>query len=177
MWYKNTVLVGSPIANFSSVTFLRVVHHHVYQTIMEDIMCSNSLTLTIIFEPPFYKAIFESHSRSYSVATLNLDTTEPRIQNIYEFILHHWNRLNFFETKFTNRITHKKINPKRLQRLAKQQVLNNGISGTKAQQAIQLAREDSKNTRKKKKSIEKRNIKQQKFEQKQIKKVKKHRGH
>lgn len=108
MWYKNTVLVGSPIANFSSVTFLRVVHYHVYQTIMEDIMCSNSLTLTIIFEPPFYKAIFESHSRSYSVATLNLGTTEPRIQNIYEFILHHWNRLNFFETKFTNRITHKK---------------------------------------------------------------------
>ncbi|WP_414671813.1 DUF2992 family protein [Lactobacillus gasseri] len=47
-------------------------------------------SLTIVFEPPFYKAIFERRFDSiYEVGQINLGPSEPKLVLIYNLVLHH----------------------------------------------------------------------------------------
>lgn len=141
-------------------------------------MNNNSLTVTIVFESPFYKAIFENYSNQvYSFATLNLGTSEPKIQKIYNFVLFNWNQLKFYETDAISKLEHKKVNPKRLQRLVKKQTAGSNQIGTKAQLALQKQHEEIKKNSRRSRAIDKQEQKEIKFEKKQNKRMEKHRGH
>ena len=69
-----------------------------------------------------------------------------------------------------------KKNPKRSQRAAKKQTLENGI-GTKSQQALKLQQEQNKLVRKERSKMEREAESDRLFELKQQKKKEKHKGH
>ena len=104
-------------------------------------------SLTIVYEPPFYKAIFERRFGStYEVSQVNLGPSEPKLTLIYDLVIHHWNKNIFFkQTVCDSSVSKRKINPKRLQRLARKSV-QYGV-GTKAQQTLQKQLECQKVTR------------------------------
>lgn len=81
-------------------------------------------SLTIVYEPPFYKAIFERRFDStYEVSQVNLGPSEPKLTLIYDLVIHHWNKIIFFkQTVCASSVSERKINPKRLQRLAKKSI-------------------------------------------------------
>lgn len=138
---------------------------------------SNFLSLTIIFDQPFYVGIFERRTgNTYEVSKINLGTSEPRDSLIYELLIENWNRVRFNAVNIANneRIQ-KKVNPKRMQRLAKK-ALKSGLS-TKAQEAVKLAQTAQKIEKKKHKSLRNQEIKEQRYLLSQKKKSEKHRGH
>ncbi|AUJ32920.1 MAG: DUF2992 family protein [Liquorilactobacillus nagelii] len=54
-------------------------------------------SLTIIFEPPFYKAIFErSWDSVYEVGQLILGPAEPKTCDIYRLVNTFWTKIHFF---------------------------------------------------------------------------------
>ncbi len=69
-------------------------------------------SLTIVYEPPFYKAIFERRFNStYEVSQINLGPSEPKL-TIYDLVIHHWNRIIFFkQTVCASSVSERKINP------------------------------------------------------------------
>lgn len=101
-------------------------------------------TLTVTFDPPFYKGIFECHfARKYQVVQITFGPSEPTTCQIESFLLHRWKSLSFFETSQEALKSIKKVNPKRLQRLASKNVQATGI-GTKAQRALNRQHEARK---------------------------------
>ncbi|MFC6170577.1 YjdF family protein [Lapidilactobacillus mulanensis] len=141
-------------------------------------MNNNSLSCTIVFESPFYKAIFEEHlNKAYSVATLTLGPSEPKIEDIYYFILFNWKKLNFYKTTSDSIIQHRKINPKRLQRVVKKQILQNKAVGTKAQNAIKKQHDEIKKVKRTNRRTDKLEQKEKKFQLTKKKRQQKHKGH
>lgn len=62
-------------------------------------------TLTIIFDPPFYKAIFERRAGSiYEVSQVNLGTSEPKSSLIYNLINKHWSKVHYFRQNVINNL-------------------------------------------------------------------------
>jgi hypothetical protein len=60
-------------------------------------------SLTIIFEPPFYKAIFErSFDSVYEVGQLNLGPAEPKTCDIYRLVNTSWKEIDFFRQQLKN---------------------------------------------------------------------------
>jgi len=135
------------------------------------------LLLTIDFDPPFYKAIFESVSaESYEVAQVNLGTSEPKLTLILDLVLNHWDRVHFFKQKqFKKNELPNKINPKRKQRLAPRAV-KNGFS-TKSQVALKKQFEQNKLANKRDRKLKKEQLIEKKFKLKQEKRIEKHKGH
>ncbi|MFT8632154.1 MAG: YjdF family protein [Liquorilactobacillus ghanensis] len=134
-------------------------------------------SLVIVFDSPFYKAIFERCSDSiYEVGQLNLGTSEPKITLIYALVTQHWSQINFFQQKISNSaLSEKKVNPKRLQRLARKSVIPS--VSTKAQRTLQKQLENRKATRKQEKSTTKISNQEKIFKLRQAKKIQKHKGH
>ncbi|MFT9051115.1 DUF2992 family protein [Liquorilactobacillus nagelii] len=59
--------------------------------------------MTIIFEPPFYKAIFErSFDSVYEVGQLNLGPAEPKTCDIYRLVNTSWKEIDFFRQQLKN---------------------------------------------------------------------------
>ncbi|WP_010007015.1 YjdF family protein [Leuconostoc fallax] len=74
----------------------------------------------------------------YEVSKINLGTSEPRDSLIYELLIENWHHVRFNTVNIANNEQiQKKVNPKRMQRLAKK-ALKSGLS-TKAQEAVKLA--------------------------------------
>ncbi|CAI2672991.1 hypothetical protein AKUH3B209X_PPKS00210 (plasmid) [Apilactobacillus kunkeei] len=132
---------------------------------------------TIIFDPPFYKIVVESYFNDiYEVAKLTLGTSEPTTIFINNLINKNWSKFRFYRESTTDiEISHKKINPKRLQRISRKEI-SKGI-GTKAQQSLKkqtaLAKKESKKKKKQYTKAKKEKI----FQIKQQKKYEKHKGH
>ncbi|WP_349533310.1 YjdF family protein [Leuconostoc citreum] len=135
---------------------------------------NNSLSLTIIFDQPFYVGIFERKTGDvYEVSKINLGTSEPRDSLIYELLIENWHHVRFNTVNIANNEQiQKKISPKRMQRLAKK-ALKLGLS-TKA---VKLAQTAQKLEKKKHKSLRNQEIKEQRYLLSQKKKSEKHRGH
>ncbi|WEV51840.1 YjdF family protein [Lactobacillus sp. ESL0731] len=135
-------------------------------------------SLTIIFEAPFYQAIFERRvGTSYEVAKVNMGTSEPKTTLIYSLIINHWHEIKFFRQDSPElEINTKRINPKRRQRLAKKAIKNDGL-GTKAQIALQRQLEQFKLSKKTANQQQKARVAQEKFKLRQKKKLEKHKGH
>ncbi|MBY7658822.1 YjdF family protein (plasmid) [Lactiplantibacillus plantarum] len=134
-------------------------------------------SLTIVYEPPFYKAIFERRFGStYEVSQVNLGPSEPKLTLIYDLVIHHWNKNIFFkQTVCDSSVSKRKINPKRLQRLARKSV-QYGV-GTKAQQTLQKQLECQKVTRQHNRRAKKILDQEKRYKLRRVKKIKKHKGH
>ena len=116
--------------------------------------------LTIIFDYPFYKAIFERTDGSeYYVAQVNLGTSMPHMPQI----------LNMVKKEYH-------VNPKRAQRLAHKAIKNSSI-GTKAQQDLKRQFEEKKIMKKKAIKVSKEQETERRYLLRQKKKHAKHRGH
>ena len=104
-------------------------------------------SLTIMFENPFWIGLYERiDGEKYEVCKLTFGS-EPKDYEVYEFMLKNWKDLKFSPPVKVEMHKEQKANPKRLQREINSQLENKGI-GTKAQQALQLQREQSKTERK-----------------------------
>lgn len=132
-------------------------------------------SVTVLFDDPFWIALFErEYDGKYEVCKI-IFGAEPKDFDVYSFLLRNYK--NFVFSPQTESITQEKktSNPKRLQRVIKKSEAQ-GIS-TKAQRALSLMREQNK-TERKKRSKEIRELEaERRFEQKKIKRREKHRGH
>lgn len=130
--------------------------------------------LTVFFDEPFWVGVFERYDNGkLSVCKVTFGA-EPKEQEVYAFILGHYNALRFSrEVDVCQRKA--ADNPKRRQRNARKQIEQSGI-GTRSQRALQMQLEQNKQERKVKKREQKLADKQRMFEIKQQKKKEKHRG-
>ena len=135
-----------------------------------------SATLTVLFEDPFWVGVFERrYDDKIEVAKVTFEK-EPKDYEVYDFVLRQYHYLKFSPAIEDDVLSDKKINPKRLQKLAKKQASEVGI-GTKAQQALRLQLEERKLERKKSSREQREAEKQKQFELRQKKRHEKHRGH
>ena len=131
--------------------------------------------LTVFFESPFWVGVFESVTDGeLKVAKLTFGS-EPGNQEIYEFILKYYGRLQF-STAFKVKVQAKKKNPKRLLKEAKKQMCDRGI-GTKSQQVLKQYHEQQKRESKQQIKNKKQLLEKRQFDLKQQKKKEKHKGH
>lgn len=135
-----------------------------------------SAKLTVFFENPFWIGVYERETLDgYEVCKI-LFGSEPKGNEVYEFMLKNFNSLKFSCQKDNVEFEDKKINPKRLQREVKKAMQNDGI-GTKAQNALKLQHESCKLERKITHKQKKEAYEAYKFELKQEKRKQKHKGH
>ena len=137
-----------------------------------------NIKLTVFFEGIFWVGVFERTCQGKYEVTRVVFGAEPKDYEVYDFILH-----NFYKLKFSSpeevdpdEVKDKKINPKRLQREIRKETECSGV-GTKAKLAMKLQYEDNKTERKKNSKEEKEAEKDRKFQLREEKKLKKHRGH
>lgn len=129
--------------------------------------------LTIIFDGSFYKAVLECHDGSnYSVASVMLGSSEPKMSLILKLINQDYQRFHFHHELDETGIVTKHINPKRAQQLANKAMKSQGIS-SKAQSTLQKQFEEKKKLRKAQHSTEKRLAQKLRYQ----KRVDKRRGH
>ncbi|GFZ34549.1 hypothetical protein CSC2_50750 [Clostridium zeae] len=136
------------------------------------------IKLTILFNEPFWVGIFEV-MEDYELKVCKVTFgAEPRDQEVHEFILMNFYRLDFSgSVKLEKKdLTLKKQNPKRLQRSIRKEISTKEI-GTKAQIAMKLQHDQSKLERKKKTKEQRLQEEERKFSIKQRKKLDKHKGH
>ena len=132
--------------------------------------------LTVFFDPPFWAGVFERESGGRYEACRVVFGAEPRDFEVYAYILDHYDRLEFSPALPTEVSAEREISPKRAQRLARRQTQSAGI-GTKAQQALQLQREQQK-TERRAVSRENREAEEvRRYQLRQEKRNEKHRGH
>ena len=99
--------------------------------------------LTILFDPPFWIGLFERERAGRYEACRVVFGAEPRDIEVYACILDRYDRLAFSPALDFGPETDRTVSPKRAQREARRQTRPSGI-GTKAQQALQLQREENK---------------------------------
>lgn len=133
-----------------------------------------SVTATVFFEEPFWVGVVERISDGKLSVSKIMFGAEPRDYEVYAFFLENYYKLRFSPAVETV-VKEMHVNPKRMQRKAREQMQNTGI-GTKSQQALQLQREQMKTERKVVSRERKEAEALRKFELKQQKKKEKHRG-
>lgn len=131
--------------------------------------------LTVFFEKPFWVGVFEHiEDGKLTVAKVTFGA-EPKDYEVQEYIQKYYYSLQFSPAVATV-VKETKSNPKRMQRDAKKQMQENGIS-TKSQQALKMQQEQNKQERKIRSRKQKEADEQRMFELKQQKKREKHKGH
>ena len=131
--------------------------------------------LTVYVEDPFWVGVLERiEDGALSVCKVTFGA-EPKDYEVWDFVLKYYDRLEFSPSVAVAAAKKNMGNPKRQQREARKQTAAVGI-GTKAQQALQLQREERKLTRKTV-SREQREAEQtRRFALRQQKRKEKHRG-
>lgn len=138
-------------------------------------MSNSQARLSVLFENPFWIALYERQSEGkYEVFKITFGA-EPKDYEVYEFFLSNYNRLIFSPSLEAAEMAARKINPKRLQRQIKRAAEESGI-GTKAQQALKLQQEQNKAQRKLHIRQKKEAEAQRQFALKQQKRREKHKG-
>lgn len=134
-----------------------------------------SSNLLVFFEDPFWVGVFQrTYNGEMSVCKVTFGS-EPKDQEILEFILTNYGKLQFSPAVQLDKAIKKPVNPKRMQRLVKKQQQNPEI-GTKSQQALKLQQEALKTTRKEKARKNREEEQERLFRLKQQQKKEKHRG-
>ena len=132
--------------------------------------------LTVLFEDPFWVGIYERREgRTYQVCKITFGA-EPRDYEVYAFLLEHLRHLPFSPSMEGTAPEERQINPKRMQRQIQKSLQNTGI-GTKAQQALQLQREQGKEARKKASREEREAEADRQFALRREKQREKYKGH
>lgn len=132
--------------------------------------------LTVYFEDPFWVAVYEREAGKRLEACKITFGAEPRDCEVYEALLAHWRELEFSPAVEVVGRRHESLNPKRAQRKAQTELERRGV-GTKAQQALQLQREQHKEERQARGHQRDEAERERKFTLRQEKKKEKHRGH
>ena len=133
------------------------------------------ISLTVLFENPFWIGLYERFDNgNYEVCKITFGA-EPKDYEIYDYLLQNWHKLKFSPPIKTDKTKDRKINPKRMQREINSQLEDKGI-GTKAQQALQLQREQSKVEKRARTKEQKEAEKERQYALRQEKKKAKHRG-
>ncbi len=132
--------------------------------------------LTVFYDGQFWVGVFEREEHGQLQALRMVFGPEPREEELYSWILTEYYRLQFGKPLSVEEKPRDRVNPKRRQREAHQEMLSQGV-GTKAQAAVRLAYEAAKETRHTQRTQDRRAEEQRKFELKQEKRKEKHRGH
>lgn len=131
---------------------------------------------TVYFEDPFWVGMYERiEDDGLSVCKVTFGA-EPSDQEIYAFMLENGNKLVFGPAIPAEEKHRSHRNPKRMQRAIAKQMQHPGV-GTKAQQALQLARAEGKQARKAKSRAQKLEEQERQFSLRTQKRKEKHRGH
>ena len=138
---------------------------------MSTVICK----LTVLFDDPFWAAVYERISDGKLEATKVVFGAEPKDYEVYEYFLNNWNRLKFSPPVDESYSADNKVNPKRIQREIRKQLNQTGI-GTKSQQALKLQQEQNKFERKCVSKAKSEEEKKRQFEIRQQKKKEKHMG-
>ena len=137
-------------------------------------MDSNLTRLTVLFEAPFWVGIFERiEGNTLSVCKITFGA-EPKDYDVLSYVLKNYARLRF-SPAVAAAFRQDAANPKRMQREIRRSSSGCGV-GTKAQQALQLQREEQKLERKTRTREQRDAEKQLKFDRRQQKRKEKHRG-
>ena len=103
-------------------------------------MDSNLTRLTVLFEAPFWVGIFERiEGNTLSVCKVTFGA-EPKDHEVLSYVLKNYARLRF-SPAVAAAVRQDAANPKRMQRQIRRASSDCGV-GTKAQQALQLQREE-----------------------------------
>lgn len=132
--------------------------------------------LTVLFEDPFWVGIYERREgRAYQVCKITFGA-EPKDYEVYALLLEQWRQLPFSPSMEGAAPEERRINPKRMRRQIEKSLRSTGI-GTKAQQALQLQREQGKEARKKASREEREAEADRQFALRREKQREKHKGH
>jgi len=131
--------------------------------------------LQVYFEDPFWVGVFERQYDEKLYVCRVVFGAEPRDYEVLDYLLKYYFQLRFSPPVEGTKQQKERINPKRMQREAKKQVLNSGI-GTKSQQALKLLQEENKVQRKIRTKAQKEEELERKYELRQKKRKEKHRG-
>ena len=134
-----------------------------------------SVTVTIFFDEPFFAALVERREGDALTVAKHVFGPEPSDAEVFQWVLTHFARLQFSPPVEVGRERIIARNPKRRQRQAASAV-GAGI-GTRSQQALQLAREQSATLRRAERKSRDEATEARKFQLRQEKRREKHRGH
>ena len=139
-------------------------------------MPKNESSFTVYFDPPFWVGVYQRQEGSRLEVCRTVFGREPREQEVYEFLLAHWKRLQFGPAVKAEALPVWPDNPKRRQREIRRELERSGVAGTKAQQALQAQREERKTEGKRQRKEQKAAQEEQKFTLRQTKRREKHEG-
>jgi hypothetical protein len=135
-----------------------------------------NIKLTVFFDEPFWVGIIERTDAGMLETSRIVFGAEPKDYEVYSYILEKYFKLHFSRPLKVETDQERKINPKRLQRIARRETQDAGV-GTKAQQAIKLEYEARKQENKKLSKEKKEEHEKLIFEIRQEKKKEKKKGH
>lgn len=132
--------------------------------------------LTVCFDEPFWVAVYEREEAGRLTVCRQVFGAESRDGEVYQWLLASWRTLAFSPPVALERRADGPRNPKRAQRQARAAAEQRGV-GTRAQQALQLQREELKLARQASGRRRDAAEAERKFQLRQEKKKEKHRGH
>ena len=132
--------------------------------------------LTVCFEAPFWVAVYEREEAGRLTVCRQVFGAEPRDGEVYQWLLASWRTLAFSPAVALERREAGRLSPKRAQRQARAAAEQRGV-GTRAQQALQLQREERKQARQAQSRRRDAAEAERKFQLRQEKKKQKRRGH
>lgn len=132
--------------------------------------------LTVCFESPFWVAVYEREEAGRLTVCRQVFGAEPRDGEVYQWLLASWRTLAFSPAVALERREAGRLSPKRAQRQARAAAEQRGV-GTRAQQALQLQREERKQARQAQSRRRDAAEAKRKFQLRQEKKKEKRRGH
>lgn len=138
-------------------------------------MDTTAATFTVYFEEPFWVGVYERTAGGKAEACRVVFGAEPKDYEVYGFLLNHWERMRFSPPVAAAEAKAQIRNPKRARRAAQQSLARTG-TGTKAQQALQMQREQNKQARKENRKQLSEEEKTRRFALRQQRKKEKHRG-
>ena len=133
-------------------------------------------TLTVCFDPPFWVALYQREEGGGCRVCKVVFGGEPRDQEVLDYFLAHFRALEFSSPVAAKPSPDRAVNPKRARREARKAIRPTG-AGTKAQQALQLQREQSKVQRAAASRQRKEEQRERKLTLRQEKRREKHKGH
>ena len=139
-------------------------------------MCLSKASLTVYFEPPFWVGLYQREDEDGCRISKITFGGEPRDQEVLDWLLRRWGELRFSPPVPANRAVARLPSPKRMRREARR-ATQPAETGTKAQQALALQREQQKQERRLVSRAERDAEKARRFDLRQQKKREKHRGH
>ena len=139
-------------------------------------MCVSRARLTVCFQPPFWVGLYQREEADGCRVCKITFGGEPRDQEVLDYFQAHWRELEFSPPVKGGRVPDRTVNPKRARREARRAVQPTG-TGTRAQQALQLQREQ-RITERRTDSKERREAeRERKLALRQEKRREKHKGH